>query len=110
MSTCEKGQDLGKALQLFKHLRRQCFKFGGVTCSALISACEKSKQPEWAQTVLEVIQREGVVPDGATMDSFVRAFEASGQCGRTLALFAETLTPPGLDVGIRSHGIRLMES
>ena len=41
------------------------------TYSALISACEKSKQPERALQLFEAMKRQGVVPDVITCNSLI---------------------------------------
>ena len=43
----------------------------GVTCSATISACEKSKQPAQAWEMFQVLRQQGVVPDVVTHNALV---------------------------------------
>jgi pentatricopeptide repeat protein len=50
-----------------------------ITYSALISACEKGKQPERALELFEAMQRQGVVPDVITYSALVSACEGSQQ-------------------------------
>ena len=42
-----------------------------ITYSAVISACEKGKQPERLLEVLETMQRQGMVPDIITYNSMI---------------------------------------
>ena len=44
-----------------------------ITCSALISACGKGKQPEQALKVFERMVQQGVVPDAITYSASPRA-------------------------------------
>ena len=44
-----------------------------VTYSALISACEKGKQPERALELFEAMQRQGLVPDVITYNALISA-------------------------------------
>jgi pentatricopeptide repeat protein len=44
-----------------------------ITCSALISACGKGKQPERALEVFEAMQRQGVVPNVITYSALISA-------------------------------------
>ena len=42
-----------------------------ITYSALISACEKGKQPERALELFEAMKRQGVVPDVITYSALI---------------------------------------
>ena len=44
-----------------------------ITYSALISACEKDKQPEQALKVFEALMQQGVVPDEITYNALMQA-------------------------------------
>ena len=44
-----------------------------ITFSALISACEKGKQPGRALELFEAMQRQGVVPDVITYNALINA-------------------------------------
>ena len=52
---------------------------GVVTYSALISACEKGKQPEQALELFEAMKQQGVVPDVITYNALISACEKGKQ-------------------------------
>ena len=52
--------------------------------SALISACEKGKQPERALELFEAMKRQGVVPDVITYNALISACEKGKQPERAL--------------------------
>ena len=49
------------------------------TYSALISACEKGKQPERALKVFDAMVEQGVVPNSITCDALISACEKGEQ-------------------------------
>ena len=51
ISTCEKGKQPERALEVFKAMQQQGVMPNVIAYSALISACEKGKQPERALEV-----------------------------------------------------------
>ena len=48
ISTCEKGKQPQRALEVFQAMQQQGVVPDVITYSALISACEKGKQPQQA--------------------------------------------------------------
>ena len=48
ISTCEKGNQLERAIEVFAAMEQQGVVPNAITHNALISACEKGKQPERA--------------------------------------------------------------
>ena len=46
-----------------------------ITYSALISACEKGKQPERALEVFEAMQLQGIVPNVITCNALISTCE-----------------------------------
>ena len=54
-----------------------------ITYSALISACEKDKQPELALQVFEAMQQQGVVPDVFTCNVLISACEKGNVAARS---------------------------
>ena len=50
-----------------------------ITYSALISACEKGKQPERALELFEAMKRQGVVPNVITYNALISACEKGKQ-------------------------------
>ena len=48
-----------------------------ITYNALISACEKGKQPERALELFEAMQRQGLVPNVITYNALISACEGS---------------------------------
>ena len=59
-----------------------------ITYSALISACEKGKQPGRALELFETMQRQGVVPNSITYSALISACEKGKQPGRALEFFS----------------------
>ena len=55
-----------------------------ITYSALISACEKGKQPGLGLQVFETMQQQGVVPDAIIYNTLISAYELSKQPERAL--------------------------
>ena len=49
------------------------------TYNALISACEKGKQPEQALKVFEALMQQGVVPNEITYNTLISACEEGQQ-------------------------------
>ena len=45
------------------------------TYNALVSACERGKQPEQALEVFKTLMRQGVVPDAVTYNAVISACE-----------------------------------
>ena len=58
-----------------------------VTFNALISACEKAKQPERALEVFDAMQQQGVVPNVITYNALISACEKGKQPERALEVF-----------------------
>ena len=46
-----------------------------ITYSALISACEKGKQPERALEIFDKMQQQGIVPNIITYNALISACE-----------------------------------
>ena len=46
-----------------------------IACSALISACEKGKQPEQALLVFAAMEQQGMAPDAITYSTLISACE-----------------------------------
>ena len=55
--------------------------------SALISACEKGKQPERALEMFQAMQRQGMVPDIITHSAVISACEKGKQLEWALEVF-----------------------
>ena len=58
-----------------------------ITCNALISACDKGKQPEQALEVLEAVHQQGVLPNVITYSALISACERGKQPERALEVF-----------------------
>ena len=56
-------------------MQRQGLVPSAITYDALISACEKGKQPERALELFEAMQRQGVVADKITYKALMSACE-----------------------------------
>ena len=50
-----------------------------ITYSALISACEKGKQPERALQLFEAMKQQGMVPNVITYNTLISACEKGKQ-------------------------------
>ena len=50
-----------------------------ITYNALISACEKGKQPERALELFEAMQQRGVVPNVITYSALISVCEKANQ-------------------------------
>ena len=50
-----------------------------ITYNALISACEKGKQPDRALEIFDQMQQQGLVPDVITYSALISACEQSKQ-------------------------------
>ena len=57
ISALEKGSHLGHALEAFREMQQQGIVPNVITYSALISACEKAKQPERALKIFDTMQQ-----------------------------------------------------
>ena len=75
--------------------------------TALISVCDKGRQPERALELFEAMKQQGVGPDAIAMDALVLTCATSHQWLSALALFAESLARE-LDLAKDSHGRLLM--
>ena len=62
-------------MKVFKTMMRQGVIPDAITYSALISACEKGKQPEQALLVFASMEQQGVVPDEITYGALISACE-----------------------------------
>ena len=58
-----------------------------ITYSALISACEKGRQPEQALEVFKVMSWQGVVPNVITYSAWISACEKGEQLEQPLEVF-----------------------
>ena len=58
-----------------------------ITYSALVSTCEKGKQPERALKLFEEMRLPGFVPDVITYSALISACEKGKQPERALKLF-----------------------
>jgi len=58
-----------------------------ITYNAVISACEKGRQPEQALKVFQALQRQRTLPDIITYDAVVSAYEKGKQPSRALVMF-----------------------
>ena len=58
-----------------------------ISYNAVISACEKGKQPERAMRIFEATQQQGVVPNIVTYSALISACEKGEQPERALELF-----------------------
>ena len=58
-----------------------------ITYNALISACEKGKQPERVMELFEAMNHKGVVPDVITYSAVISACEKGKQPERALEVF-----------------------
>ena len=67
------------ALQFFQRMQQQSMVPNIITYSALISACEKGKQPERALELFEAMKQQGVVPDVITYNALISACEKGEQ-------------------------------
>ena len=56
-------------MEVFKAMQQQGVAPDVITYSALISACEKGKQPEQAMEVFKAMQQQGVVPNVITYNA-----------------------------------------
>ena len=50
-----------------------------ITYTALINACERSKQPQWAVEMLHVMQHQDVVPNIITYSAVISEIKKSQQ-------------------------------
>ena len=58
-----------------------------ITYNAVISACEKGKQPEQALEVFQALMQQGVVLDAITYDALISACETGKQPEQALKGF-----------------------
>jgi pentatricopeptide repeat domain-containing protein 1 len=77
----------GQALQLFHSMQQKGVVPNVFTNSALISACQKGKQPELAVEVFQAMQRQGVVPDVITCNALICAVDKGKQPERAPEVF-----------------------
>jgi len=56
--------------------------------NALISTCEKGRQPEWALKVVERMQQQQMVPDVITYSAWISVCKKGKQPERALDIFA----------------------
>ena len=61
-----------------------------ITYSALISACEKGKQPDRALELFEAMKQQGVIPNTITYSALISACEKGKQLERALEFFEPT--------------------
>jgi len=86
ISTCGKGKDLPKALQLCGVLQRQGSKPDTVTYNAVISGCDKGTHFHIAHEVFKAMQRKGAVPVVIPIYPLALASSAFGRAERAVSL------------------------
>ena len=60
-------------------MEQQCVVPNTITFNALISTCEKGKQPEQALEVFQAMRRQGVVPNVITYNAMISTCEKGQQ-------------------------------
>ena len=68
-------------------MQRQGVVPDAITCSALVSTCEKCKKPERALKLFQAMRRQGMVPDAIACSALVSTCEKGKQPERALKLF-----------------------
>ena len=68
-------------------MQRLCIMPDVITCNALISACEKGKQPDCAMEAFQALQQQGAVPGTITCNALVTACEKGTQQAWALEVF-----------------------
>ena len=78
-----------------------------ITFNAMISACQKGKQPERAVELLQAMQQQGVEPNTITYNAMISALEKGMQPERALEAF-QAMQQQGLvpDVPVVPHQVR----
>jgi len=76
-------------LQLFAEMQRRGLEADVITFSAVISACEKGKQPEQALQLFEEMRRRVLEPDVITFSAVISAREKGKQPEQALQFFEE---------------------
>ena len=74
-------------MEAFHHMKQKGVVPNVITYNALISACEKGKQPEQAMEVFKAMQQQGVVPDVITYSALISACEKSKQPEQAMEVF-----------------------
>merc|ERR1712183_743538 len=75
-------------MELFDKMQQQGPVPDVITCSALISACEKGSLPERAMELFEALQQQGLAPDCASFGALVQGFGAAALNMAGFALLA----------------------